>query len=91
MKEKSYSQWSCCNSENSFQSENAICSAPVPTDTLPPTTAEPAPMPPEPAPMPRSDLIQIIIGAVAAAAAVDALFQCRRDNQIQHHHPNGAA
>ena len=91
MKEKSYSQWSCCNSENSFQSENAICSAPVPTETLPPTTAEPAPMPPEPAPMPRSDLIQIIIGAVAAAAAVDALFQCRRDNQIQHHHPNGAA
>jgi len=56
---------------------------------------EPAPMPPEPPPMPRSDLIQIIgivvasvIGIIGAAAAVLTVFMMRRDNRIQHHHPN---
>ena len=84
---KSYSQRSCCNSENTSSSEKT-CSASLIDETLPPTTAGPSE--PSPAPtkdddgMPRSDKINIIIASVGSVAAVltvvTAVVQMRRES-----------
>lgn len=97
MKGKSYSQRSCCNSENPFQSETTTCSAPLPPESL----REPAPAPTVSyeEKMSRSELIElvgIIVGAVAAAAAVLTVFMMRQSNPASSPNPaitqsNGAA
>jgi hypothetical protein len=80
---KSYSQRSCCNSENPSSYEKT-CSASLIDETLPPTTAGPS----EPSPAPTkdydSDKINIIIASIAAVAAVltvvTGVVQMRRES-----------
>ena len=86
MEGKSYSQRSCCNSENPSSYEKT-CSASL-DETLSPTTARPSE--PSPAPtkdddgMPHSDKINIIIASVGSVAAVltvvTAVVQMRRES-----------
>ena len=85
MEGKSYSQRSCCNSENPSSYEKT-CSASLIDETLPPTTAgpsEPSPAPTKDDGMP-SDKINIIIASIAAVAAVltvvTGVVQCRRES-----------
>ena len=83
MEGKSYSQRSCCNSENTSSSEKT-CSASLIDETLPPTTAGPSEPSPAPTGMPPSDKINIIIASIAAVAAVltvvTGVVQMRRDS-----------
>jgi len=74
VKEKSYSQRSCCNSENPFPSETTTCPAPPPTETLPPTTA---PTVSNGKNISRSELIEligIIVGAVGIIVGVVTVY-----------------